>query len=186
MKLIGLEKAKEGKFLTYYVAKYLNLEGNIKCYEFFSRNKNLTVENFGEIVPAGIGVIPISMDDKKILVSKEFRMSCNKWVFQFPTGLIDEGETPAEAAKRELFEETGVNLETVDVVLPPSYASAPTSDEAMVIIVGHASGEIRASDNVNEEILAKWYTKEEIKELLYNGEMMSVRTQIFLWKWISE
>ena len=44
MKLINLKKIHEGKFLTYYVADYLNKDNEIKSYEFISRDKNLTIE----------------------------------------------------------------------------------------------------------------------------------------------
>lgn len=186
MKLVNLKKAHEGKFLTYYVADYLNKENKIKSYEFISRNKNLTLDDFGNSEAVGVGVIPISLDNSKILLQREFRLACNQWVYNFTAGLIDPQETPEIAAKRELFEETGVELVKIDAVLAPSYASAPTSDELMVIIIGRAEGEIKESIFVDEEISAKWYTKEEIKELLDSGALMSVRTQIFLYKWVNE
>lgn len=43
----------------------------------------------------------------KTLVISQFRPPLNCWSIEFPAGLIDEGETPEEAAKRELEEETG-------------------------------------------------------------------------------
>lgn len=43
----------------------------------------------------------------KTLVISQFRPPLNAWSIEFPAGLIDEGETPIEAAKRELAEETG-------------------------------------------------------------------------------
>ena len=43
----------------------------------------------------------------KTLVISQFRPPLNTWSIEFPAGLIDEGETPEEAARRELAEETG-------------------------------------------------------------------------------
>ena len=186
MKLIDLRKAHEGKFLTYYVADYLNKDNKVNSYEFISRKKDLTIDSFGNTEAVGVGVIPLSLDNEKILLQREFRLACNQWVYNFTTGLIDESETPEVAAKREMLEETGVELVSVDAVLPPSYASAPTSDEVMIIIIGRAKGEVKESIFVDEEISAKWYTKAEIKELLASGALMSVRTQIFLYKWVNE
>ncbi|MCC5982381.1 MAG: RNA pyrophosphohydrolase [Oceanicaulis sp.] len=38
------------------------------------------------------------------------------WVWQFPQGGMDAGEDPAEAALRELYEETGIPAEQVDLL----------------------------------------------------------------------
>lgn len=43
----------------------------------------------------------------KTLVISQFRPPLNTWSIEFPAGLIDEGETPESAARRELEEETG-------------------------------------------------------------------------------
>lgn len=186
MKLIKLTKIHEGKFLSYYVADYLNNNNHIKSYEFVSRNKNLTIDSFGKGCPQGVGLVPFSLDDQKVLLQKEFRLATNNWVYNFPAGLIDEGESIEEAAKRELFEETGTRLIKIDTVLPPSFASQGTSDEMMSIVICHCEGEIINSSFEDEEIIAKWYTKEEVKELINNKAFMSVRTQMFLWQWCNQ
>ncbi|MBQ6877449.1 MAG: NUDIX hydrolase [Oscillospiraceae bacterium] len=42
---------------------------------------------------------------------EQFRYPVNRPVFEVPAGKIDEGETPFECAKRELFEECGLSAE---------------------------------------------------------------------------
>ena len=186
MKLKEVKKIHEGKFLSYYIADYINDEGHIKSYEFISRDKNVTKENFGKNKPAGVGLVPFNLDKSKVLLQAEFRLATNRFVYNFPAGLIDEGETALEAAKRELKEETGVELITPVAVLSPSYASQGTSDELMQIVICLCDGEIKDSCFVDEEIHAKWYTKDEIRQLLADGAYMSVRTQMFLWSWVNE
>ena|GEM_PF-898950 len=46
-------------------------------------------------------------DTKKFIMVKEFRHGVNKEVYEFPSGTVEEGETPAEACVREVKEETG-------------------------------------------------------------------------------
>ena len=186
MKLIKLEKLHEGKYLTYYVADYLTEKGHIKSYEFISRTKDLTMESFGKGLPQGVGMVSFSKDGSKVLLQKEFRMATNNWVYNFPAGLIDKGETPEEAAKRELKEETGVDLIKIEKCLSPSFASQGTSDEMMCIVICYCDGEIKESCYEDEEIQAGWYTKEQVKELLDKGAYMSVRTQMFLWQWVNQ
>ena len=186
MKLLKLTKLHQGKFLSYYVADYENTDGNIKQYEFISRDPHLTIDKFGKNKPAGVGMVVFSKDKNFVLLESEFRLATNHFVYNFPAGLIDEGETAREAAKRELKEETGVDLLEIEAELPPSYASQGTSDELMQIVICRAEGKITDSDSADEEIRAKWYSKSEVKALIEQGAYMSVRTQMFLWQWINE
>ena len=185
MELKELEKIHEGKFLSYYVATYITEKGHVKKYEFISRDKNLTKEKFGKNVPAGVGMVSFHVDGNRILLQKEFRLACNNWVYNFPAGLIDEGETPEQAAAREIEEETGTKLVRIIDTLSPSYASQGTSDELMVIVICECDGEISGSCFEEEEIVANWYTKKEVRKLLKEGAYMSVRTQMFLWQWVN-
>jgi ADP-ribose pyrophosphatase len=43
----------------------------------------------------------------QLVVNKEYRHPTKKWLYGFPGGCVDPGESPIEAAKRELQEETG-------------------------------------------------------------------------------
>lgn len=186
MKFVDLRKVFEGKFLTYYVADFINKEGQVKSYEFISRDKSLTKESFGKNKPAGVGMVTFSKDKTKILLQKEFRLATNHFVYNFPAGLIDKGESPVEAAKREIREETGLEMVELIKELPPSYASQGTSDEMMSIVICTVDGDIKESCFADEEIYAKWYTKDEVRKLIDEGALMSVRTQMFLWQWVNE
>ena len=43
----------------------------------------------------------------KLVITREYRHPTGKWLLGCPGGRIDTGESPIEAAKRELLEETG-------------------------------------------------------------------------------
>ena len=45
--------------------------------------------------------------EKKIIVVKQFRFGVSKTTVETPAGIMEEGETPEQAAQRELEEETG-------------------------------------------------------------------------------
>ncbi|SLM39770.1 adp-ribose pyrophosphatase [Lasallia pustulata] len=58
----------------------------------------------------GVGIVAIlSHPDNgpSLLLQKQFRPPINKVVIEVPAGLVDEGESAAECAVRELREETG-------------------------------------------------------------------------------
>ncbi len=62
--------------------------------------------------PGGVCVVPI-LDDKKIVLIKQYRMPVSDLLLEIPAGKIDPGETDnLETAKRELKEETGFTART--------------------------------------------------------------------------
>lgn len=184
MKLDRLNKIYEGNFLTYYIGEYFNKENKIKKYEFVSRNNNLDINDFGSIKENAVAIIAFNEKDE-LLLEREFRLACNDYVYSFPAGLVEKGENPVLAAKRELLEETGLDLYEVNKVLPFVHSAMGISDDSLCTVIGKARGDIKNSIFVDEEIEAKWYSKEEAK-LLLQGNKLSSRCQIFLYMWIGE
>ena len=43
----------------------------------------------------------------KWLMGRQYRHGMRKWFLEFPAGIIDQGESPLQAARRELLEESG-------------------------------------------------------------------------------
>ncbi|MBQ8161759.1 MAG: NUDIX hydrolase [Clostridia bacterium] len=183
MKYKGVEKVHEGRFITRYDVKYETAHGTEKTYEIVSRNRNIqTLEDLQN--GKADSVVMILTDEKKerILVSREYRMAMAQWIYNFPAGLIDPGETPEESAKRELWEETGLNLVRIDDVLDNSYSAIGFSNERNVCVFGVAEGKFRESTSDVEEIVPGWYTKEEMKALL-RTQAFAARTQAYCYAW---
>ena len=68
---------------------------------FQTRPKNSAVD--------GVGIVAIlqKASGPEILLQKQFRPPINKVTIEVPAGLVDENETAAQTAIRELKEETG-------------------------------------------------------------------------------
>ena len=66
--------------------------------------------------PDWVNVVPVLRDEQGrscFLMVKQFRQGISAITVEFPAGFIEAGETPAGAAERELFEETGYRSKTL-------------------------------------------------------------------------
>ena len=62
-----------------------------------------------------VNIIPITIGGKVLMV-KQFRFGIGGVTLEFPAGAIESGQTPLEAAKRELAEETGGVSESIEEI----------------------------------------------------------------------
>ena len=183
MKYQGIRKVHEGNFITRYDVDYVTAEGHPKTYEIISRNKDIqSLEQLQNRQANAVVMILTDESGDRILVSREYRMAMAQWIYNFPAGLIDPGETPEESARRELWEETGLRLLRVDDVLDNSYSAVGFANERNVCVFGVAAGEFRKSTSDVEEIIPGWYTREEMRKLL-RTEPFAARTQAYCYAW---
>jgi bis(5'-nucleosidyl)-tetraphosphatase len=123
------------------------------------------------------GIIPLKKEGRGVLVF----MVCHKsghWTL--PKGHPEEGETPLECAKRELFEETGLTLSSLlsDTPFVENYQflrKQKVVDKRVEYFIGEVTGKVSLQ---SEEIQdGKWLTMDEalqiatypqMKELLKN------------------
>jgi ADP-ribose pyrophosphatase len=55
-------------------------------------------------------------NDERVLVVRQYRPAVERYTLELPSGLVDPGESPAQAAGRELLEETGYQAASVEVL----------------------------------------------------------------------
>jgi len=74
----------------------------------------------------GVNVLALTPENK-IIVVKEYRVPPKKMTFGLPAGIVDEGETPEQAALRELQEETGYTSKEI-ILLKNTFCVIGMSD----------------------------------------------------------
>ena len=170
MKLLNLKKVKDGKYLKNYELTYLNKKGKEKVYEIVSRHEIPDEKALGTHV-SGVSIVAYCED--KMLLLREFRMGVNHYIYNLCAGMLEEGESLEECIQRELYEETGLHVKKILQILKPSYAAVAFSDVKTQIAFVEAAGQFEDHTSDNELIEAKFYTKEEVRELLETEEFSS-------------
>jgi 8-oxo-dGTP pyrophosphatase MutT (NUDIX family) len=85
---------------------------NLLREEFVSPRTGAVIDATVIDSPDWVNVIPLTHDGQVVLIH-QYRFGPQSSVLEIPGGLIDPGELPAEAARRELREETGYACERV-------------------------------------------------------------------------
>lgn len=186
MKLLSIrpEGGKEMRSVHVASVMYENADGKKKRVPIFSRHRIETEDDLRRtgFTEHATSVQAIVVNDEgKILVTKEFRLGVNAFVFGFPTGLPDKNELPADTAMREVKEETGISAEPV-YQSHPGFTNPAETNESMVTVIGmthDTAKDIQPSDSVNEEVYAEFYSMEELQKLCGLGVFMTTNLQHF-------
>ena len=174
MELTKFEKVRDGKYLKNYELTYRNKAGREKKYEMVSRRELAGIEDVGG-KPSGVSIAATYGD--RMLLLHEFRMGVNRTIYNLCAGMLEPGESIEECVARELYEETGLKVKKIKKILPPAFAAVAISDTTTYIAFVEAEGDFEDHTSENEQIEARFYTKEEIKRLL-ETESFSSRAQM--------
>lgn len=142
----------EGNFLKYCRTYFTDKTNKKKSWEFVVRQN----ENRAAVVYAH--------SKEKIILVKQFRVPLKAFTLEFPAGLIDKGESPADCAIRELKEETGYAGKVI-LVSPPVCTSPGLSGESIYFVEMEITGpqSIQNLDDT-EEIDVLEFSKKNLKE----------------------
>jgi ADP-ribose pyrophosphatase len=131
---------------------------------------------------AGSAVM-MAVDKKdRVLLVRQYRLPAAQYLWELPAGKIDEGETAAQAAKRELIEETGLRAKKWKKLVS-FYPSPGFVQEKMTIFLatGLTQGEAQPMDD--ERIETRWFAKKELAELIRKNRISDAKTMIGFLHW---
>ncbi|KAI9903419.1 hypothetical protein N3K66_002771 [Trichothecium roseum] len=99
----------EAKWIKTVKLEYKDPEGKTRIWESAERRTRPAASDID-----GVGILAILPDrdntsgvGPRVVLQKQFRPPVNMVTIEVPAGLVDAGETPEQAAVRELREETG-------------------------------------------------------------------------------
>lgn len=128
--------------------------------------------------PGGAGAIPINSEGKIALV-RQFRFPLRKFSLEIPAGRIDPGDTPLEAARRELEEEVGVRAHKMEL-LSEFYPTPGYCEEKLSVYVATELEQTQQSLDTNEELEVYWLAIDEALEMVQTGDIDDAKTIIAL------
>lgn len=113
--------------------------------------------------------------DQQLINIRQYRPAINSFMLEWPAGLVDDGETSAQAAQRELLEETGYQCDSLEFV--GTFRALPCRVNSSIHLF-FGKGAKKTAGQVNADGIELILTaKDEFdKLLLKSGESFSIAT----------
>ena len=148
---------RSGKHSKYYVSSRTKDPQHLKAVDHHTR-------------PDGVILYGVYGEQKdRLVLIRQYRYPIGGYVYEFPAGLLDDGESAAEAGIREMFEETGLNFQPMDggCYQRPFFTSVGMTDESCAMCFGYCDGEpTNAHQESSEDIQVVLADRDECRRIL--------------------
>lgn len=120
-------------------------------------------------LPAAAMTVVLDDDGSSVLLSWRHRFVPDLWNWELPGGLLDDGESPAETAAREVEEETGYRPRTVEhlVTFEPM---AGTVRSAHHVFLARGAERVADPTELNEGTF-RWVPLADVPDLIATGKV---------------
>ena len=172
-KIEKVTKTTDNRFLNMYDLDVVTKTGHKGLYHVASRAKDVSDLKLNTHVNKPDGVIIYALYGEKreqVVLIRQYRFSIGGYIYEFPAGLVDEGENYHQAGVRELKEETGLTFHPIEVDemdSRPYFTTIGMTDESCAAVYGAADGVIsRNGLEDGEEIEVVLADRTEIRRIL--------------------
>jgi ADP-ribose pyrophosphatase len=153
MKIKKADKLTNLKWLNMFNVAYQDKNGRNKSWQIATRARQPKCISGRYAAPDAVVMVAFHTVEKKIVVTREYRVALADYEYGFPAGLVDENESVEQAVRRELKEETGLNLTRIIRVSPPLYSSAGMTDESVTMVYAECNGRTSTAANTASELI---------------------------------
>lgn len=142
----GIRKLTDNRFLNLYSMDVTFRDGSQGTYYEASRRREVSQLRAvtHDSQPDGVVICGVwgEAQDRVVLI-RQFRYPLNGYVYEFPAGLVEPGETLVSAGVREMYEETGLTLAPVDAgdYSRPFFTTVGMTDECCGMVFGRCAGQ---------------------------------------------
>ena len=168
----NIQQKTHNRFLNYYELEAVHRDGSISPYYMTSRAKDasqlkaVTRQNR----PDGVILYGVYGEEKdRVVLIRQYRYPLGDYVYEFPAGLVEEGEEMGAAGVREMYEETGLTFTPVDAgcYSRPFFTTVGMTDESCGMVFGYCSGTPTSiHEEASEEIQVILADRGEAKRIL--------------------
>jgi 8-oxo-dGTP pyrophosphatase MutT (NUDIX family) len=130
-------------------------------------------------IPSAVAVVPV-LPDGSIVMLWQFRHPHGKTHWEIPAGRIDDGETPADAARRELLEETGYGPGTLERLCSFHPCNGISPHQAHIFVARDCERLADPTPDLSERIAVHVKGPEEVLERLRRGDFEDGFTSLAL------
>ncbi len=153
MHILNVRKLTDEKWLNLFAADFEH-KGHRGCWVFASRKDR---PHDGDRRADAVVIVPVlRMPDEppRLVLVREFRVPVGDYVIGFPAGLLEPGEAVEDTVRREMLEETGMEVVNVKRVTQPLYSSSGLSDEsaALAFVDVRATAQSRPAPEASEDL----------------------------------
>lgn len=172
-KIEQITKQTDNPFVNLYLVEGSNKVGRPFRYYVASRAKSIERMKIKTRKNIPDGVIMYSLWGEKkdhVVLVRQYRVSIDDFIYEFPAGLVEPGEEFHEAAVREMHEETGLTfhpLKPDSCYEKPYFTTIGMTDESCATVYGYSEGEIsKRYLEESEEIEVVLADREEVRRIL--------------------
>jgi ADP-ribose pyrophosphatase len=133
--IVGTQKLTNEKWLNLF-ARTIRRAGKEHRWLFASRKPEPPLVAGGDGKPDAVLIVPILLGGPEplLVATREWRVPIGAYEWGVPAGLIDGDESPEDAARRELWEETGYEMVEVTDLSPINFSSTGMTDECVRMV----------------------------------------------------
>jgi ADP-ribose pyrophosphatase len=125
-------------------------------------------------------MVPFHTSTNKLVITREYRVPLDDYEVGFPAGLVDAGESVEQAVRRELKEETGLNLSRIICTSPLLYPSAGMTDESVSMVYIECDGRPSSAGNTASESIEVDFVSPSQAARLCNNPMLKFDAKAWL------
>ena len=135
--------------------------------------------------PDWINIIAITMDGRMVF-ERQYRHGRGEVGYEIPAGVCEPGETPEQAARRELLEETGFGGGSwrLNMVAAPNPSTSTNLCYSFIATGVHKIGDQRLE--ATEDIAVHLLYEDEVLHLMREGKIIQAPMLCSLWKYFAE
>ena len=172
-KITGITQKTQNPFVNLYELDRESKTGQKGKYYVASRAKSQEQLKLKTRQNTPDGVIIYSLygeEQDRVVLVRQYRYSIDGYIYEFPAGLVEQGEDFREAGVREMKEETGLTFTPLEVnpaYEKPAFTTIGLTDESCGIVFGTAKGKVsREFLEDTEEIEVVLADREEVRRIL--------------------